>query len=96
MIYELRHYAPIDGMKRFVRDSLPICKKTGSKSGTSGKSGEWGNLVRHRVPNEEAVKRVWNDFVQTPEWKEIAHAPSRRARYRGARESGCSGRLSSS
>ncbi|MER8841350.1 NIPSNAP family protein [Mesorhizobium sp. M0913] len=78
MIYELRHYVPIEGMKdkmreRFARDSLPLFKKTGIKLidfWETPESGEIWYVVEW--PDEKAASIGWQEFVLTPEWKEIA------------------------
>ncbi|RWM46124.1 MAG: hypothetical protein EOR85_33330 [Mesorhizobium sp.] len=82
MIYELRHYAPTAGIKdrmreRFARDSLPLFKKRGialidsyrllGSHRKAAKSGMWSSGRMRR-----AAKTGWEQFVRTPEWKEIA------------------------
>lgn len=78
MIYELRHYVPIEGMKdkmreRFARDSLPLFLETGIKLIDFWETPETGEIwYVVEWPSEEVAKKSWEDFVQTPRWKEIA------------------------
>lgn len=78
MIFELRHYVPAAGMKdkmheRFARDSLPLFMKRGIvliDFWEAPDSGEIWYVVAW--PDERAAKIGWEEFVKSPEWKEIA------------------------
>ncbi|GLR45245.1 hypothetical protein GCM10007880_57620 [Mesorhizobium amorphae] len=78
MIYELRHYVPTIGMKdkmreRFARDSLPLFKQRGIALidfWEAPESGEIWYVVEW--PDEKAASIGWQQFIETPEWKEIA------------------------